>query len=204
MTDATVDVQRIQTTKVKIPIRGTTPLIVHRFSEKAKKAMLDAMQGKKSPKQAKDPEAEYEAAFYRLKDGERYGFPAIGFKQAMVSATRFFGKDVSMVLVRQTVFVHGEEGEDQPLIPIDGTPHMREDVVTVGRGGHDLRYRPEFPEWSATVPVEFVTATFTLDSVVSLIEAAGLGVGVGEWRPEKNGDFGQFTVDTTRDMEVGG
>ena len=29
-----------------IPIIGTSPLIIHKFSEKAKKAMLDAMQGR--------------------------------------------------------------------------------------------------------------------------------------------------------------
>lgn len=201
MADATVQIDRIDSETIQVPIIGTTPLIVHRFSEKAKRQMLDNMQGKRTPKQAKDPEAEYLASFYTLKDG-RYGFPSVGVKQAMVSATRLFGKDVSMVLVRQTIFVHGEAAEDQPLVPIEGDARMREDVVTVGRGGHDLRYRGEFPEWRADVQITYVKASFTRGSVLTLLDAAGLGVGIGEWRPEKNGDFGQFKIDETRDVEV--
>jgi hypothetical protein len=202
MSDATVQIDRIDAETIQVPIIGTTPLIVHRFSEKAKRQMLDNMQGKRTPKQAKDPEAEYQAAFYNLKDG-RYGFPAVGVKQAMVSATRLFGKDVSMVLVRQTIFVHGEPGDDQqPLVPVEGEPVMREDVVTVGRGGSDLRYRPMFSEWRADVQITYVKASFTRGSVLTLLDAAGLGVGIGEWRPEKNGDFGQFKIDETRDVEV--
>jgi hypothetical protein len=202
-TTAQVVIDRIDSETIQVPIIGTTPLIMHRFAEKAKRQMLDAMQGKKTPKQSKDPEAEYQGAFYRLKGDSGYGLPAVAFKQSMVGATRFFGKDVSMVLVRQTVFVHGDVGEDgQMLVTIEGEPHMREDVVTVGRGGHDLRYRPEFPEWRADLRITYVRASFTRGSVLSLLDAAGMGVGVGEWRPEKNGDFGQFTIDETREVEV--
>lgn len=202
MADAIVQIESIDSETIQVPIVGTTPLIVHRFSEKAKRQMLDAMTGKKSPKANKNPEAEYLSAFYELKDG-RYGFPAIGIKQSMVGATRLFGKDVSMVLVRQTVFVHGEPGKDnQPLIAVEGDPHMREDVVTVGRGGHDLRYRPEFPEWRADIQITYVKASFTRGSVLTLLDAAGMGVGIGEWRPERNGDFGTFKIDDTRDIEV--
>ena len=198
-----VEIDRIDAETIKVPIVGVTPLIVNRFSEKAKKQMLDAMQGAKKPKVAKDPEAEYEASLYRFKGDEGYGIPAVAFKKAMVGATRLFGKDVSMVLVRQTVFVHGEPGDDgQPLVRIIGEPRMREDVVTVGRGGHDLRYRGEFREWRAVVSITYVQASFTRGSVLTLLDAAGLGVGVGEWRPERSGDFGQFKIDETQDVEV--
>ena len=75
--EAQVQIDRIAAETILVPIIGTTPLIVHRFSEKAKRQMLDTMQGRKTPKQPKDPEAEYEAAFYRLEDGG-HGFPAHG------------------------------------------------------------------------------------------------------------------------------
>jgi len=29
-----------------------------------------------------------------------------------------------------------------------------------------------------------------------------MGVGVGEWRPEKRGDFGTFQIDSTREVQV--
>ena len=74
--------------------------------------------------------------------------------------------------------------------------------MRVGMGGTDLRYRPEFTEWSTTIDVTYVKSMVTRESVLSLIEAGGLTVGVGEWRPEKKGDFGTYQIDETRDVEV--
>lgn len=199
---AVIRIDRISAETIQVPIRGTTPLLVHRFSEKARKQMLDAMQGRKTPRQPKDPEAEYLASLYRLKDGEGYGMPAVAFKSATVDAARFYGKDVTMTALRQFLFFRGEPGVDgQMLVPIVGTPRMREDVVRVGTGT-DLRYRGLFEEWSASLVVTYVTSMLTRDSVVSLIDAGGMGVGTGEWRPSRRGDFGTYEVDETRDVEV--
>jgi hypothetical protein len=199
---AQVVIDQIASETLSVPIVGTAPLLVHKFSEKAKRQMLDNMQGRKSPKQPKDPKAEYEAAFYRIKDGS-YGFPAIAFKSATVSASRFYGKSVTMTTLRQCVFLHGEPSEDgQQMVRIDGEATMREDVVRVGMGGTDLRYRPQFLEWSTLLQVTYVTSMLTRESLLSLIDAGGLGVGVGEWRPEKKGDFGTYRIDPTRKVEV--
>lgn len=199
---AQVVIRQIEAQTMIVPILGLTPLIVHRFSEKAKRIMLEAMQGKSAPKEPKDPVAEYEAAFYRFKDGG-YGAPCIAFKAATIGGCRFYGKAVTMTAVKQFIFVRGEIGADgQQLARIDGEPRMREDVVRVGRGGADLRYRPEFPEWRTELTVTFVTGSIDRDSVLSLIDAGGMGVGVGEWRPEKDGDFGTYRVDPDRKIEI--
>lgn len=209
--DAIVQIDRIDSETIIVPVVGTAPLIVHRFSEKAKRKMLDSMQGRKSPKESKDPEAEFQAAAYRLGDG--YGFPAVGFKAATVSAARFYGKnDVTMTGLRQFMFFRGEIGGDgMMLVRLEGGddadgdwPRMREDVVRVNRGGSDLRYRPEFWPWRAKLTVTYVRSALTQSSVLSLIDAGGLGVGVGEWRPEKRGDFGTFAVDVDGKVEVVG
>jgi hypothetical protein len=197
---AQLNISRIATERMIVPVVSTSPLIMHRFSDKAKRQMLDAQQGRKSPKERRDPEADYEAAFYRTKDG--FGFPAVGFKACTISAARFFGKDVRMTDLRQFLFFKGilSEKDPQPLIEIVGEPRMREDVVRLGISGTDLRYRPEFPEWTADLEVVYVKSALTLESVLSLIDAGGLGVGVGEWRPEKKGDFGTFQIDPTKDV----
>jgi hypothetical protein len=203
MTDAQVSINRIGTETLRVPLVGTAPLIVNKFSEKSKRQMLDEFQGRKNPKQPKDPQAEYEAAFYRL-DDKAYGFPVIAFKAAAVSACRFYGKAMPMTLARQCIFLDAEfsKADGQKLARITGEPHMREDVTRVSSGGTDLRYRPEFTEWSTEVEVTYVKSMLTRESVLSLIEAGGMGVGVGEWRPEKKGDFGTFAIDETRDIEV--
>lgn len=201
MTDAQIEISPIPAETIAVPIRGTAPLIMHRFSEKARKALLDAMQGRRSPKEAKNPEAEYQAALYHLKGGG-YGFPATGFKQATIGAARFYPKNVTMTALRQALFFRGEPGDDgQLMVGIDGEPVMSEQVVRVGQGT-DLRYRPIFNEWTAVLEVTYVTSALTRASVVSLIDAGGLGVGIGDWRPERNGTMGTYSVDMSRTVEV--
>ena len=201
--ESAVQISEIGVSIMLVPVRGTAPLLVHRFSQKAKKAILWKQQGLKLPTEPRDPEAEYEASIYHIKGSDQHGFPAVGFKAATVSAARFFGKDVTMTSLRQSILVTGVPGEDgQSLIPIEGTPAMREDVVRIGNRQTDLRYRAQYDEWSAVLPVTYVTSALTKDSVLSLIDAGGMGVGVGEWRPEKGGDFGRFHVDITKDIEV--
>lgn len=199
--EAQVNIDKIAAETLLVPIVGTAPLIVHRFSEKAKRTMLENMQGKKSPKAPKNPVEEYEAAFYRFQDGGS-GFPVIAFKAATIGAARFY-HGVTMTSLKQALFFRGEIGVDgQPLARIDGEAKMREDVVRISKGGTDLRYRPEFPDWSTTIQVVYVTSLLTRGSVLSLIDAGGMGVGVGEWRPEKNGAHGTYRIDPDREVQV--
>lgn len=198
---AKIEIDRIAAETVVVPIVGTTPLVMHRFSEKAKKQMLDAMQGRRTPKEPKNPEEEYLSAFYRLADGDP-GFPVLAFKDATIGGARFYS-GVTMTELRQYMFFRGEVGSDgRALTRVIGEPEMREDVVKVGRSGADLRYRPQFLPWRAELVISYVTSALTRDSLLSLIDAGGFGVGVGEWRPEKNGDFGTYQVDQDRPVEV--
>jgi len=199
---AVIQIRRIGTELIEVPIIGTAPIVVHRFSEKAKRIMLEAMQGKKKVREFKDPEAEFNAAFYRFNDG-RLGFPSLGFKDATVSGARYYA-GITMVLLRQLLFIQAEHGVDGVgLVQIDGDPAiMREDVVRVGQSGTDLRYRPQINNWTATLRVRYVTSQLSRESVLSLIDAGGMGVGVGEWRPERKGEMGTYTIDENRQVLV--
>lgn len=196
-----IAIDRIAVSTLLVPIVGLSPIIIHRFSEKQRRKMLDAMQGKKSQREVKDPEAEYEASRYRFEDGGD-GFPVIGFKAATIGGARFY-HGITMTALRQFMFFRGEIGLDgQQLARIEGKPRMREDTVRVDRGGADLRYRAEFPEWRTTLEIVYATSALTSDSVLSLLNAGGMGCGVGGWRPEKNGDFGTYAVDTERRVTI--
>lgn len=197
-----IQVTRIGTETINVPIIGTAPLIVHRWSEKAKQQMLDAQQGKRAVKRIRDPQEDYESSLYRTDTG--FGFPLLAFKQATVGAARFFDKSVTMKLVQQAIFMTGVPSLDRSelLTPITGEPKMREDTVRVGVGGTDLRYRGEFLDWSAVLTITYVTSTLSRDSVLSLVDAGGQFVGVGEWRPDRKGQNGTYTIDTKRKVEV--
>lgn len=194
-TSTAISLGRIKREVVEIPIKGTAPLIVHRWSEKAKEMMLASQQGKKTPKQVKDPEADYEASMYRFTDGG-HGFPVMAFKAATVKGGgRVFGKAVKMTELRQ-VFTFIPDGlgiDGTQLVKIAGEPSMREDMVRIGMGTADIRYRAEYRDWSAIIRVEFVPSVIDIESVVALVDAGGTN-GVGEWRPEKSGSYGTYEV----------
>ena len=201
-----IEIQRIAVGRMMVPIVGTSPLIVHNFSEKSKRQMLDSQQGRRKVKENRDPQTEYEAAFYRIANEEGvdgYGLPAVSFKSATIGAARFY-KSVRMSELKQALFFRGilTKADPQQLVEIHGEPQMREDIVRLGGASRsaDLRYRPEFREWRATLEVEYVKSLLSDDSVLSLIDAGGLGVGVGEWRPERGGDFGRFQIDSDREV----
>ena len=208
---APIIIDRVSVETMLIPIIGTTPLIMHNFSEKARKQMLDGMQGKKKVKEPKNPQAEYEAAFYRIADEnsgdrDRYGFPVVGFKAATIGGARFYGKSISMTALKQFLFYKGlmTKADPQMLVEIHGEPEMREDVVRLSGPSRspDLRYRPMFREWSTTLTVTYVKSSIDKSSVLSLIEAGGMGVGVGEWRPEKSGEFGTYRINPDREVLI--
>jgi len=193
-----VEVQVIELKKINIQLAtielvGDSPLIVHAWSEKVKRGMLDKQMKKaKGAQQAKDPQRDYEEAFYRLEDGTP-GFPAIGFKASAVSAAGRFCEGMKMTEVRGAFHIPCE------LVPILGKPNMREDMVRVGMGTADIRYRPEFKKWRASIPIRYNADKISLEQIVNLFNQAGFGVGVGEWRPEKDGSYGMFHVATDAD-----
>ena len=179
----------------RITLRGTSELVMHAWSDKAKREMLDKQMGKaREKKEFKDPQADYEAAFYRLPDG-RPAFPAVAFKAAIVSAARQV-EGLTMAFLRGAFHVDGD------LLPVDGEPRMREDMVRVGMGTADIRYRPGFPEWSVVLPVRLNARALTLEQLCHLIRQAGFSVGVGEWRPERDGSWGMFDIETVQEVRA--
>lgn len=183
-----------------IVVVGDTPLICHAWSSKAKKEMLDKQMKKaKAGRAAKDPEQDFVESLYPLPDGG-YGFPVIAFKNAAVTAcTSVSG--ITKVAARQAFRV-GSSLNGSELVKIEGcTPEPREDMVKVGMGTADIRYRGQFVSWWTSIRVRFNANVLSAEQIVNLFNTAGFGVGVGEWRMERDGQFGCFHVATADDLE---
>lgn len=196
-----INIKPIQQKRMTVRIVGTSPLQQHQWDEKAKRMMREKQAGKKSKdREVRDPQAEFEAATYRTAKG-KYGFPGMALKRAIIAAAH---KDLGIekTMVRKALFLHIDDPGG--IIEMDcKPPRMREDMMRVGMGSVDLRYRPEFEEWAATVDIEFDSELLTDQDVITLIDRAGFGVGIGEGRPEVGRDFGRFKVDIDFGMKVG-
>ena len=74
-------------------------------------------------------------------------------------------------------------------------PSIREDMVRIGMGTADIRYRGEFKNWYADIVVCYnANGKFTIDDIANIINAGGSVCGIGEWRPERDGQNGMFHV----------
>lgn len=153
-------------------------------------------------------------------NGARFGFPLTGVKQAAISAAYRMGWSKDKMSLRGAFFIEPdvsgyysgdmEISEDQKRIDIvpnvfHCTPmveikyeklSMRCDPVKVGMGSADLRYRGEFDNWYADMTISFnENGDKNIDQIMSMINAGGYICGLGEWRPERDGQFGQFHID---------
>lgn len=199
-----INLPRMTREKINITLIGETPLIVHRFAEKAKREMLEKQtKAAQKGKAAKNPEADFEASIYRMADGA-HGFPAVAFKAAAVTAcTSLAG--ITKVAARQAFHVSGQQSIRQgafsdaitteELVQVHcPAPTMREDMVRVGMGTSDIRYRAQYWPWAVDLIVEFNPLAMSAEQVLNLFNTAGFACGVGEWRPERDGSNGRFRV----------
>lgn len=207
-----IEIRPIQIRKATIHIVGDTPLIMHAWSEKAKREMLEKQMKvtKTKAKDAKNPVEDFIRSMYWLTpmptdmtedgfhaaidNGARFGFPVTAFKQAAISAAYRMGWAKDKMSMRGAFFIDGDE--NQMLEIKSDAPIMREDMVKVGMGTADIRYRGEFRNWSADINISFnENGQYSLEQIINIINAGGYVCGVGEWRPERDGQYGMFHVE---------
>lgn len=188
--DKVIEIPKITLQKMTVTIVGVTGLITHKFGDRAMGKIEDKQQKKaKVGKEARDPEADFKDALYVIDEKKQiYGFPATGVKKCLVNAGGRFA-DEQMTVLRGVINILGDLLEIKAAPPV-----MRKDKVRLSTGVADISYRPMFFPWEIEVPVVF-NATMIRDSqVLNLFQIAGFAIGLGDWRPEKNGTFGQFVI----------
>ena len=198
-----VTIHPIDIRTFEIPIRGTSPLVVHKFSEKSRKAIKEKQEKKaKAARETRDPHAEFLAALYVMPGtGEpgsktaKYGIPASGFKKASISACRYID-GINMTFAAGAFHVMEDAGG---LVQLKcSQPHMREDTVRIGgqKKTMHIAYRPQFDEWSCVLRIRYNASAISPEQIVNLFHHAGFHIGWGELRPEKGYSNGSFEVVT--------
>lgn len=189
MVEKTIEIPALNLRAMVVNIKGETPLLTNRFGEKARQKIEDKQQKKaKGAREARVPEEEFMDACHVLPGGG-YGFPAVGIKKALVVAGGRFA-DEKMTHLRGVINIMGD------IIPIitPAPPKMRTDTVRLQTGVTSIAYRPQFDPWAMEIPVRFNASIISDAQILNLFQIAGFAVGLGAWRPECNGVFGQFTL----------
>lgn len=189
---------------IKLPLRGIAPLVIHRFSEKAKQQMVKDQQGggttkSKRTREPKDFDALYKAAMYVSDEGWK-GIPCAAFRNASIGACRLVGYKMTHAKLAVFIEADGYDATDgTPLVKIETgaaecwIAHARNQT-----GVTDIRARPMWKQWTATLTVRYDADMFTTQDVVNLVTRVGLQVGICEGRPNSKNSaglgFGLFEV----------
>lgn len=215
----TIEIKPIEMKIVEVTLVGDTPLIMHAWNEKAKRMILEAQQGKAKgkKKETKNPVDDFIQSMYWLKNkpdtdgmnedeckeafeqaienGAKFGFPITAFKQAAISAAYRMGWAKDKMSLRGVFFIDTDYGDMAEII--SDSPTIREDMVKIGMGTADIRYRGEFNHWHTTIRLKYnANGQYSIENILNILNAGGMVCGVGEWRPERDGQFGMFHVKT--------
>ena len=206
-TSIEVELKPIQIKEAVVTIKGKTPLIVNNFNEKSKQQIIDAQMKKPKTKEVRNPIEDFMRASYwltqmpesfdiehfeeALKNGAEFGFPAKGIKASIVSGAYRNG------MTKDKVSLYGAFLIPEEFIKINFEDvEMREDYVRIAHGGTDVRFRPQFNNWTMTFTIQYNENTYSLDQIINFINLGGFSCGLGEMRIEKGGNCGSYEVES--------
>ena len=192
-----IDVLQVTKAEIHCHIVGTSPLILNRMSEKARRTLLLPGGPKTAAERQStlkhDPMEEFAASPYRIRADSAPTLLAVmasAFKGAMATAALDL-PGAKKAQIGRLVYVEGD------LIGIYGEPQLFMSVARSADINHtpDIRTRVIVPQWACELTVTHVIPILRSQPVLNLLAAAGLTAGVGDWRPEKGkGSYGQFRL----------
>lgn len=220
---STVNINAPEFEEVRFRIVGDTPLIVHAWSSKARRQMLDKQMGKatRTKHEIKVPVNDFIESLYWLtekpelgiddadaqrnfdkavEDGARFGFSIGGIKQSFITGAARGGLDVRMTELRGAFFLEGDtDVATFDMAEIVGpAPIMREDFVKVGGMSKtaDIRFRGQFNEWEIPLKLRYnKNGKYSLEQILNCVTVGGFVTGIGEWRPERDGQMGMYHLE---------
>lgn len=186
---------------IEIEIRGTSPLLIHRFTEAAesdKKVRSVEVDNR-------NPRDEATKAAYIAPDGSFF-FNGFAIPCAMANAgsnhkMRGSRKSLRFIVpsaVRMesdTVTILNGAGPAKDF-EVDSRP-----VTIPATKGRIMRHRPRFDCWGAKFTLKINDSLIAVKDCQKLLEEAGDYIGIGDFRPQKAGPFGCFRVIEFRELE---
>lgn len=177
-------------------IKGTAPLVIHRFSAKTKNEMKLKMEGGKSVgskknREPKNSDDTFNESRYISKDGWD-GFHAGAIRSAMISACRLV--NFKMTMAKLSIFVEADgwdATEPQiPLVRIYATAKKQEDMARVETGQPYVTIRAAYHDWKAKVRIRWDADQFNIQDITNLLSRVGQQVGLCEGRPDSKNSVG--------------
>ena len=200
----TLNLPSIESQASCFAIIGSGPMLVHAFGQKSFTEMLEKMVGCRqdgtpldSEREPKDLEREFVDAHAFNERGDEV-IPCRWIKAGMLTAVAASRKQLNASAMKRAVRVTGFTSPIlHPKTKRAAKAELQHDVVRVGSWSNrtpDVRARPRYDEWMIEIVVKVITDQTPMEHVAWALSAMGELVGLGDWRTEKNGEYGFFKV----------
>jgi hypothetical protein len=202
--EASASIMQIKTATLNFCVCGDTPIVLNRLSEKAKQMLL--LPRRKSNRAGLEqtlkhnPIEEYRASVYSNKMPDaptRILLPGGSFKRSLADAALDMPGAAKATIGRLTTV-------RETMIDLYGVPSLM--MAVVRQAGivksPDIRTRAVIKDWACRITVRYVSSVISQDDVTNLLAAAGVIIGVGDWRPQKGaGSYGMFRLCNDEDPD---
>lgn len=184
---------------VQCTIAGVSPLLLNRWTEESEAALGSGSRGthQRNGRLPRD-EAQYRA-YVQPDAPDVYVVPTLNLLASFREGGRYHKIGRKQVSTRDSSLIYGAVQIDPPLvIPLEHAG-MEVDTRSVRIGptkGAAMRHRPRFDEWTLAVTLTIDTDILSVPLVRAIIDDAGKRVGLGDYRPQTNGPFGRYRVDS--------
>lgn len=200
---AEVEIMEIHTKQVTFNIVGISPMIMHRFDQKAWRELLlpapPMNRAEKAMNLKHDPVSEFRGALYMCRDKNAptaIHVPGGSFHNALGQAAIDIPGAAKSEIKRLTTVV--DETVHLYGLPLLGCHMVRNSGIN---GAPDVRTRPIFREWACQITFKFIADLVKEKQLAALMGAAGHIIGIGDWRGQKGGPFGRFRLCAENDPE---
>lgn len=196
-----LDIGELKIARTTAFLMGVSPLVMNRFSKKAREELLLGTVRKNAAEKADtlkhDPVGEFRSSIYTNRDPKTPSFihfPADAFKDAISNAA----KDIpgaTKAQIDRLVNVHSMQ------VNVFGVPQLYTTMVRSADINRtpDMRTRAIFPRWACKIDLSFVSTLLSDRQVLHLLAAAGMIVGLGDGRPERGKSYGRFELVNAND-----
>ena len=178
--------------KVKVKIEGATPLLMNRFQDRS-------IEGKSKAK-GEAKEMDIKDKLWLTKDDKPY-IPSVYFYRALIDA----GKRLQVRGQKKATYskIIGAVLQINPdVIDLKGKwTEFRTSAVNPMTKGRMMVSRPKFENWSCEFELFIVGNEIASETLNTLLVDAGQKTGIGDWRPEKKGQFGKFIVTEFKEIK---
>jgi hypothetical protein len=189
---------------VDVEIKGTTPILQHRFSDEAEVSVTKGTRNVSIKNEL--PRDQAERVCYRNRDGYLYQPSTQIFAMLKESGrdhkqkgSRRSLKYIVPSAIRMPdleIPVLNAKGKKVKDFEVDSRP-----VTIPSTKGRIMRHRPRIDEWVLRFRLEIDEDVLDADIVHQLLSEGGKRCGIGDFRPQTFGQFGQFYITSWKKVE---